>query len=268
MSASTTNTAPTDASPTIVPTTIATVGEHLVVVVAHPDDETFGCGSLIASAVAAGARVTVVCATRGEAGERRPDPVTDSWPLALLREAELGQAAVVLGVDDVVILDYVDSGFSGAPSPGALIDADVAGIADVLETQLLRLAPDVVLTLDGSDGHRDHLHLGEAISMAVGRLSRPVRLIHSCLPRSLMQEWAAAMRADEPDREHLALAELGRPDDELTFVDTTAVLATRERAIACHLSQASPFAALSPDLRRRFLTTDAVVEVAVVARIG
>jgi LmbE family N-acetylglucosaminyl deacetylase len=52
---------------------IAGAGQHLVVVVAHPDDETFGCGSLIAQASADGARVRVICATRGEAGERMLD---------------------------------------------------------------------------------------------------------------------------------------------------------------------------------------------------
>ena len=55
--------------------------------------------------------------------------------------------------------------------------------------------------------------------------------------------------------------ELGRPGDELVAIDTSSVLAVRERAIACHLSQGSPFDGLSADLRRRFLTTDHVVEV-------
>ena len=71
------------------------------------------------------------------------------------------------------------------------------------------------------------------------------------------------MRAVDPDREHLTIDddELGRPDDELVAIDTSAVLAIRERAIACHLSQGSPFDGLSADLRRRFLTTDHVVEI-------
>jgi hypothetical protein len=72
------------------------------------------------------------------------------------------------------------------------------------------------------------------------------------------------MRRHEPDREHLSIddEQLGRPDDELTVIDTSDVLAVRERAIACHLSQASPFDSLSPALRRRFLTLDHIVEVA------
>ena len=240
---------------------IATDGDHLVAVVAHPDDETFRCGSLLAQAAAAGARVTVICATRGESGRRRPDPTTDAWPLGLLREAELCQAAIVLGVDEVVVLDYVDSGCSGAAPDGALLDTSVGDLADDLAAHLAALEPDVVVTLDGSDGHRDHRHVRDALTVALGLLHRPARLIHSCLAQSLMREWAAVVRAAAPDRDHLALEAIGRPDDELTAIDTSAVLATRERAIGCHLSQASPFDNLPADLRQRFLTIDHVVEV-------
>jgi N-acetyl-1-D-myo-inositol-2-amino-2-deoxy-alpha-D-glucopyranoside deacetylase len=244
--------------------TIAGDGDRLVVVVAHPDDETFGCGSLIALASAAGAHVTVICATLGESGERRPDPVTDSWPLGLVREAELCQAGVVLGVDEVIILDYVDSGFSGPAPEGALISAPLALVALDLDARLAAIHPDVVLTLDGSDGHRDHCHLRDAVTEAVARQNRSVRLVHSCLARSLMRQWAAAMRTAGPDREHLTIGDdaLGRPDHELIEIDTSVVLATRERAIACHLSQSSPFEGLPPALRHRFLTTDYIVEIA------
>ena len=51
-----------------------TAGTDLLCTVAHPDDESFGLGSLLAGAVAAGARVVLVCATRGEAGETTPVP--------------------------------------------------------------------------------------------------------------------------------------------------------------------------------------------------
>ena len=251
----------TISAPIVVP--LATRGQHLVVVVAHPDDESFGCGSLIAQASRAGARVTVICATRGEAGERRPDPTTDAWPIGLLREAELCQAAIVLGADDVALLDLVDSGFSGDAPGDALISTPIDEVAGLLLDRLAVLQPDVVLTLDGSDGHRDHIHLRDALGLAVDRLDRPVRLVHSCLARSLMTAWASEMRLREPHRVYLGIddEQLGRPDDELTVVDTSDVLAVREQAIACHLSQASPFDNLPHELRRRFLTTDHVVEV-------
>ena len=48
---------------------VVTAPAVLVLVVAHPDDETFGCGSLLMHAAARGVRTVVVCATRGEAGE-------------------------------------------------------------------------------------------------------------------------------------------------------------------------------------------------------
>jgi LmbE family N-acetylglucosaminyl deacetylase len=120
-----------------------------------------------------------------------------------------------------------------------------------------------VLTLDGSDGHRDHCHLRDAVTNAVARQHRSVRLVHSCLDRNLMRQWAAAMRTTGPDREHLATDDdaVGRPDHELIEVDTSSVLATRERAIACHLSQGSPFDGLPPELRQHLLTTDSIVEI-------
>jgi hypothetical protein len=84
-----------------------------------------------------------------------------------------------------------------------------------------------------------------------------------------MIAWAQAMRATEPHCEHLTIGDdqLGRPDDELTIIDTSDVLPIRERAIACHLSQASPFDNLPRALRHRLLTTDHVVEVAITARV-
>src|SRR5690242_4937705 len=64
-------------------------GFRLQVVVAHPDDETFGCGSLLLHAAAKGATTSVVCATRGEAGEGAADD------LGAVRERELREAARV-----------------------------------------------------------------------------------------------------------------------------------------------------------------------------
>jgi hypothetical protein len=85
-----------------------------------------------------------------------------------------------------------------------------------------------------------------------------------------MTIWVSEMRLHEPHREHLRIGDelLGRPDEELTVIDTSDVLAIREQAIACHLSQASPFDNLPPALRRRFLTTDHVVEVASAEPVG
>lgn len=241
---------------------IARSGQHLVVVVAHPDDETFGCGSLIASAVRAGARATVVCATRGEAGQRRHDPTRAEWPLGMLREAELIEAAAVLGVSDVELLDHHDSGLAGEPPAGALVRTPVCELGSELTFVLAGLRPDVVLTLDGSDGHRDHVHVRDATALAAARLAPAPRLVHASLSNRLMREWAAVIAARDPDNAYVALgvSELGRPEHGLTAIDVSAVRDVRERAIACHRSQASPFDDLPEGLRDRFLDTDYVVD--------
>ena len=64
-------------------------GARVLVVVAHPDDEAFGCGSLLLHATASGAEVTVLCATRGEAGEVTVGVVVPPAGLGSLREQEL-----------------------------------------------------------------------------------------------------------------------------------------------------------------------------------
>ncbi|HWJ63024.1 MAG TPA: PIG-L deacetylase family protein [Acidimicrobiales bacterium] len=240
------------------PTSVARAGEQVVVVVAHPDDETFGCGSLIAQAVADGARVRVICCTRGEAGERVPDPTTDHLPLGDVREAELRAAGEVLGVERIDLLPHADSGFDGDLAPGTLCAVPVEQLADDLATRFAELGPDVVVVLDGSDGHRDHLHVLAAVQEATARPgAAPVRLVQTSLPNSIMRLWVEEMRATRPDTVYLELDvdALGRPDAELTEIDTSAVLATREQAIACHRSQHTPFDGLSPDLRRAFLAT-------------
>ena len=245
-------------------------GDAWLVAVAHPDDETFGCGSVIARAAALGAEVTVACATRGEAGEPAPGSAA-SENLGSVREAELHRAAGRLGAARVELLGYRDSGFDGEPPPGSLCAAPVAAVAEVLERLVAELRPTVVVILDGSDGHRDHRHMRTAMhaalrsAQAAGRLQEgTAQLYEHCLPNSLMRRWLDEMRSLRPGTAYHSLdpADLGRPDEEITDVlDGSDVLDRREAAMAEHRSQASPFDGLSDDLRAAFLTTDHLVRV-------
>jgi len=128
---------------------------QLLVTVAHPDDETFGMGSVLAHAAASGVEARVICATRGELGEPAID--IGETPLGVVREAELRAAAAILGVVDVELLDYLDSGVDGEPAEGSLAAAATHDVARVLAARIERLQPDVVIMADGSDGHRDHV---------------------------------------------------------------------------------------------------------------
>ncbi|MGY1700314.1 PIG-L deacetylase family protein [Geodermatophilus sp. SYSU D00766] len=239
-------------------------GDRWLVVVAHPDDEAFGCGSTIARAAADGARVTLACATRGEAGEAAPG-LADCADLGAVREAELYRSAAALGIAAVELLGYRDSGFGGEPPRGSLCAAAPDDVAGVLARLVTEVRPDVVLVLDGSDGHRDHQRVRTATAAAVQAAAGPATvLVEHCLPRSLMGRWLEEVRALRPDTAYHALdpADLGRPDAEVTDVlDVGAVLDRREAAIAEHRSQTSPFDGLSPQLRRAFLGADHLARV-------
>jgi LmbE family N-acetylglucosaminyl deacetylase len=226
----------------------------LLVVVAHPDDESFGCGSVLAHASRAGHDTAVLCATRGEAGESRIR--TDD--LAALREAELRAAGSILGVGTIVLLDHGDSGMEGDPAPGTLAAADPATIAREVRDLVDAFLPDVVVTLDGGDGHRDHAAMRDATLVAVDTARhRPTATYLWCLARSSMLRWAEHMRAIGGGAAYVDHTDLGTADDEITtVVDVRAVLPVRWDAIRAHLSQASPYDELPADLQQEFLATD------------
>jgi len=163
----------------------------LVVVHAHPDDETLATGALLATWAAAGEAVTVVTCTRGERGEvidtaAHPTGVGalegDGPALAAYRERELVGALDALGVSDHVFLDtvplpddvapvrYEDSGMAwvapgiashateGAPD-AAFVGVDLDEAARRLLAVLRERRPAVVATYDpqGGYGHPDHV---------------------------------------------------------------------------------------------------------------
>ncbi|MFC7493055.1 MULTISPECIES: PIG-L deacetylase family protein [unclassified Nocardioides] len=231
---------------------------RLLLVVAHPDDETFGCGSLLLHAAAEGWETTVVCATRGEAGEPAPGTDLGGRPLGEHRATELHEAGDVLGVRRLVLLDFVDSGMDGDADPATLHGADPAAVAAAVRAVADETDPDVVVSLDGGDGHRDHARVRDAAVAVAAERSVPAYL--QALPRSLMSRWAEHMAQARPEMAHLRYAELGTPDERIAVVlDTTAHLDRRERAIAVHRSQVSPFEGLPDDLRRAFLTREHLV---------
>ena len=228
---------------------------RMLLAVAHPDDETFGCGSLVAHAAARDVDVTILCATRGEAGSPAPGSGLEVADLPVVREAELHEAAALLGAREVRLLAHRDSGMEGEPAPGTLCATTVEGLAPEIAAVVDDVQPHVVVTLDGSDGHRDHLRMRDATLLAVESARWRTESVYlHCLPRRLMRRWVEELHAKEPGSNYLHLGELGTPDEDITtVVDTSALLDLRERAIAVHASQVSPYEVMEPDLRRAFL---------------
>ncbi len=229
------------------------------VVVAHPDDETFGCGSLLLHAARAGACTAVVCATRGEQGEVRTGVRVPEGGVAALREGELREAAALMGVRRVDVLGFQDSGMDGEVPADSLVAAAATDVAVAVEAAVRSFRPHALVTLDGSDGHRDHARIRD-VTVAVGRSLRlPVYL--QCLPRSTMKLWAEHMAAVDPSTPYLELGELGTPDEEISVVlDSRVHYDQRWEAIRAHRSQASPFDGLPDELARAFLTQDHLVQ--------
>lgn len=225
-------------------------GSTLLAVVAHPDDEAFGCGGALLLAADAGIRTVVACATRGEAGE--PAIPLDDADLGDVRERELRTACAELGVARVDVWAFADSGMTGPPPAGSVAGTPPDHLAQAVRRAVAGVAPDALLTLDASDGHRDHA----AVRRATEEVGREHDLCTwlTCLPRSLMRRWATHRAGTGGGEAYRALGDLGTPDEEVTHVlDAIATLPRRERAMAAHASQASPYAGLPGDLREAFL---------------
>ena len=113
--------------------------QPLLAVFAHPDDETFSAAGVMTAAVERGVPVTVISATRGEAGESSIAGLDDPERLGVVRERELREAMRQIGVSDVRLLGYRDSGMAGSPSaedPQAFIRAPVETVATRLASRI------------------------------------------------------------------------------------------------------------------------------------
>src|SRR5260370_1447470 len=87
--------------------------KRVLIALAHPDDESFGLGSLIGKLVAQGVEVTLICATNGEVGSVDEKYMQGHASVAEVRLAELDCAAKVLGFKEVILFGYRDSGMMG-----------------------------------------------------------------------------------------------------------------------------------------------------------
>jgi LmbE family N-acetylglucosaminyl deacetylase len=140
---------------------------RLLAVLAHPDDESFGPGGTLALYARSGVDVHLICATNGEAGEVSPEMLHGYDHVGQLRLEELRCAASVLGLADVHLLGYRDSGMPGSPDnlhPEALAAAPTDEVAAKITTLIRQIRPQVVLTFDPQGGyhHPDHIAVHRA----------------------------------------------------------------------------------------------------------
>jgi mycothiol S-conjugate amidase len=231
--------------------------EGLLAIFAHPDDESYGAGGVMALAAKAGNPVWVLCATNGDQGGRPGEVGVDHSIDPEIRRQELACACRELGVAEPIFLGYRDSGMEGWGAPeGSLSRAPEEEVVERILAVMRRLRPAVVVTFDpgGVYGHPDHTRCSATASAAYRRAAAepggPVALYHQALPRSSVARMRAAQEeerrrsgdttppSEDDVRQGEAIIALARPDEEITTViPILSVVERKVAALACHDSQ-------------------------------
>jgi N-acetyl-1-D-myo-inositol-2-amino-2-deoxy-alpha-D-glucopyranoside deacetylase len=224
---------------------------RLLLVHAHPDDESIGTGATMAKYAAEGARVTLVTCTLGELGEIIPPSLAyladgDGGGLGEYRIGELAAACAALGVTDHRFLGgpgrWRDSGMMGTAGnddPRCFWRADVDTAARALLDVIAEVRPQVLVTYDanGFYGHPDHIQA------------------HRVAWRAF--ELSAAHSSGGPSKFYATAA---RDSGQITTeVDAEAYFGRKLEAMRAHATQITvdpPFFALSNGVRQRASGTE------------
>lgn len=211
----------------------------ILLIYAHPDDESFGCGGTIAKYVDQGAEIVLVCATRGEAGKCGEPPVCTSEELPKVREKELLAAAQVLGISKVIFLDYLDAQLF------KVNEEEVVGrLIDIINEE----KPEVVITFgpDGVSGHKDHIAVSSWATKAFFEADyRPSKLYYNTVSPKFM----AIIKNGDLD----AITPL------TTKIDVSDYIENKIKAIQCHRSQnmsLGKILSIPEEQRKRFLSKE------------
>ncbi len=231
----------------------------LLVVLAHPDDESFGMGGTLALYASQGVEVRLVCATRGEAGEVDEQKLKGFSSIAELRTHELTCAARILGLASVDYLGYRDSGMQGSAENqhlGSLFQAPLEQVFEKIKDLMNKYQPQVIVTFDPSGGylHPDHVKINRATEKAffsffedgINETShyQPAKLYFHTMPVGLFKYFVKIMPLLGIDPKHFGK----NKDIDLTQIvdreypihakiNFRQVEQKQERAAACHASQ-------------------------------
>ncbi|MFG3004805.1 N-acetyl-1-D-myo-inositol-2-amino-2-deoxy-alpha-D-glucopyranoside deacetylase [Streptomyces calvus] len=253
---------------------------RLLLVHAHPDDESINNGATMARYAAEGAHVTLVTCTLGERGEVIPPELGHLSGAALggHRLAELKDAMGALGVADFRLLGgagrYCDSGMMGLPDnddPACFWRADVDQAAGLLAEVIREVRPHVLVTYDdnGGYGHPDHIQAHRvavrAVELAAGTGWDIPKVYWNRVPRSVADASFARLHADLPGLPFERAATVDDvpgvvPDEQVTTaIDGTAHAAAKAAAMRAHATQitvAEPYFVLSNALAQPLFTTE------------
>lgn len=165
-------------------------GRTVLAIFAHPDDESLTCGGTLARLADAGARVVLLCASRGERGSVSDPALVPDGNLARVRTRELHEATAILGISDVIVLDHRD---------GNLRWEDVPELHGEIVSLVEKYRPAAVITFaeDGLYWHLDHVGIHERTYTALLSfgVSAPA-LYYVTIPKGIMREVVVAARTE------------------------------------------------------------------------
>ena len=237
----------------------------LLLVHAHPDDESILTGGVIARAHRDGHRVVLLTATRGETDPHERPAEGAPPPSPETRTAELLAACQILGVDRQEFLGYratsmPEPGVEPVADPACLRDAPLDEIASRVSSFVREERPDVVVTYgaDGTYGHPDHVRSHQATLAGLDVLASagwaPAKLYAHAVPRSFVLGVTRAAVDGAIALPASLRGVQGTPDDEITTsVDVANVLDVKLAACVAHASQMHPGLALAAIAAELFL---------------
>ena len=191
---------------------------RVMVVTPHPDDAEIGAGGTIASWVKQGREVILVVCTNGDKGSSDPDITPERLPQ--IRHQEQMEAAKILGISEVIFLDYPDGCLEDTPA-----------FRGELVRLIRKYRPDVVLTTDPYRRylwHRDHRITGIVTLDAIypyarDRLCYPEHIAEGLEPHRVKEVYLWG--SEEPD----------------TYVDINETFDIKMAALSCHASQVGQY---------------------------
>jgi LmbE family N-acetylglucosaminyl deacetylase len=239
----------------------------MMAVHAHPDDEASSTGGVLATYSAQGIRTVVVTCTNGEFGDA-PGGVKpgqeghDEQAVAEQRLAELRKSCEILGVTDLELLGYHDSGMPDweyKNRPDAFCNVPLADVAARITGLIERYRPQVLISYDnnGPYQHPDHVHASQAAQAAFADSGIPAKLYLSAMRGSEWRKIFQALReaGEEVPNWEDADPEMVRKGMEseqriTTTIDIWPVLSRKRDALFAHSSQIqdSWFSKLPPEI--------------------
>jgi N-acetyl-1-D-myo-inositol-2-amino-2-deoxy-alpha-D-glucopyranoside deacetylase len=248
--------------------------KRLLLVHAHPDDETINNGVTMAKYAASGAQVTLVTCTRGEEGEVLVTELANlasdkDDKLGEHREVELKDAMAQLGINDFRFLGdpnkkWRDSGMMGTPQNergNVFWQADLDEASQELVKIILEIKPQVLITYDefGGYGHPDHIKAHQvamrATELAAEQGWQVSKIYWNTIPRSVIQMGIEKMKEVGSDffgAQSVDELPFAKPDElATTVVNAPEYVPQKLAAMKAHATQISedgPFFALSKNL--------------------